>query len=142
MRVCYGADLLNQENHLFVLSPKMSTPLSSRQQPVATNNITFCWSNERIFATTAEGKTRILTFPELMPFYKYDYLPEDKSEFMLSGHTSSCMVAELHPTNRYLATGGTDSLISLWETTEWNCQRTITKMTGPVKSLSATPLPR
>ncbi|KAK8126028.1 WD domain-containing protein [Apiospora kogelbergensis] len=35
-----------------------------------------------------------------------------------------------------LATGGTDSLISLWDTDEWNCERTITKMVGPVRTIS------
>jgi THO complex subunit 3 len=54
----------------------------------------------------------------------------------LHGHTSACTTVELHPMNRYLATGGNDSLISLWDTDEWNCQRTITKMVGPIKSIS------
>ena len=127
---------LHQEDKLFVLSPTQDTPLSSHQQSMQTNNIVFCWGGQRIFATTGDGKTRILSFPDFEPAYRFDYKEEAESEFMLSGHTSSCMTAELHPTNRYLATGGTDSLICLWDTTEWGCQRTITKMTGPVRSLS------
>jgi THO complex subunit 3 len=103
---------------------------------VQTNNIVFCWSGQRIFATTGDGSVRILSFPEFEPAYKYDYKDGIDAEFSLAGHTSSCIVAEIHPTYRYLASGGTDSLIALWETSEWNCQRTITKMTGPVRSLS------
>ena len=122
-----------------MLSPTQDTPLSSHQQSMQTNNIVFCWGGQRIFATTGDGKTRILSFPDFEPAYRFDYKEGPESEFMLSGHTSSCMTAELHPTNRYLATGGTDSLICLWDTVEWGCQRTITKMTGPVRSLSMPP---
>lgn len=129
----------HQEDKLYVLSPNQDTPLSSHQQSMQTNNIAFCWSGQRIFATTGEGKTRILSFPDFEPAYRYDYKEGPDSEFMLSGHTSSCTSTEVHPGNRYVATGGTDSLICLWETVEWNCQRTITKMTGPVRSLSMPP---
>ena len=131
-----GKLIFDQEDKLFVLSPTFDTPVSSHQQPMQTNNIVFCWSGQRIFATTGDGKTRILSFPDFEPAYRFDYKEGPDSEFMLSGHTSSCITAELHPSNRYLATGGTDSLICLWDTTEWGCQRTITKMTGPVRSLS------
>lgn len=64
----------------------------------------------------------------------------EKEEFVLDGHTSSCLTAEMQPSGRYLATGGSDSIISLWDTTDWICQRTVTKMVGPVKSLSTFPL--
>ncbi|KAI1845647.1 hypothetical protein JX265_005337 [Neoarthrinium moseri] len=126
----------NKADKLFVLSPTQSTPLSSHQQDVQTNNITFCWSGQRIYATTAEGYTRILSYPSFEPAFIYEWKDPEKAEMTLSGHTSACITVELHPMNRYLATGGADSLISLWDTEEWICQRTITKMVGPVKSIS------
>jgi WD40 repeat protein len=90
--------------------------------------------------TTEEGTVRILSYPDFEPLLR---LPESQgekagTEFQLEGHTSACYVAELQPTGRHLATGGGDSLISLWDTTNWICVRTITKMTGPVRSLSFT----
>lgn len=57
-------------------------------------------------------------------------------EYMLNGHTSSCLTVEMQPTARYLATGGSDSIIALWDTSDWLCQRTLTRMTGPVRSIS------
>ncbi|KAK7988182.1 hypothetical protein PG990_005034 [Apiospora arundinis] len=126
----------NKADNLFVLSPTKSTPVASHQQNVPTNQVVFCWSGKRIYATTGEGRIRILDFPSFEPSYRYDYKPEAEAEFMLRGHTSSCISAELHPLNRCLATGGTDSLISLWDTAEWNCERTITKMVGPVRTIS------
>ncbi|KAI2629374.1 WD domain-containing protein [Xylaria nigripes] len=126
----------NKENKLYVLSPTESTPISSHQQHTVTNDITFCWSGTRVFATTGGGKCRILSFPDFEPAFQFNYKEGPEKEFILPGHTSSCIAVELHPFNRYLATGGTDSIIALWETSEWNCVRTITKMTGPVRSIS------
>lgn len=125
-----------QEDKLFVLSPTQSTPISEHAQAVPTNTVAFDWSGQRVFAATGDGKTRILSFPEFEPAYQFDYKEGSDAEFKLRGHTSSCTVAELHPYGRFLATGGTDSLISLWDTTEWNCHRTITKMVGPIRSIS------
>jgi len=61
---------------------------------------------------------------------------EPYNEFVLNGHTSSCLSVELQPTGRHLATGGSDSIIALWDTAEWICQRTLIDMVGPVRSIS------
>ncbi|CAH0019398.1 unnamed protein product [Clonostachys rhizophaga] len=104
-----------------------------------TNQIAFCWSGEKIFLTTSEGRIRILSYPNFEPVLRVAY--GDNEEFQLSGHTSSCLTAELQPTGRYLATGGSDSIIALWDTRRWLCQRTITSMVGPVRSISMYPPP-
>lgn len=100
-----------------------------------TNQIAFCFSGEKIFLTTSEGRIRILSYPGFEPVMTQLHGSE-KHEFMLNGHTSSCLTAEMQPTARYLATGGSDSIIALWDTSDWVCQRTLTKMTGPVRSIS------
>jgi THO complex subunit 3 len=106
---------------------------------VQTNQISFCWSGEKVFVTTAHGRTRILSYPDFEPVMRLAYDNGDgdgSDEFMLDGHTSSCLSAELQPNGRYLATGGSDSIIALWDTQEWICQRTLTSMVGPVRSIS------
>ncbi|CAG9939309.1 unnamed protein product [Clonostachys rosea f. rosea IK726] len=131
----FGLSLL-QDDNIFVLSPTSPTPLASHQQSIQTNQIAFCWSGEKIFLTTSEGRIRILSYPNFEPVLRVAY--GDNEEFQLSGHTSSCLTAELQPTGRYLATGGSDSIIALWDTRRWLCQRTITSMVGPVRSISFT----
>ncbi|KAF4510496.1 hypothetical protein G6O67_002376 [Ophiocordyceps sinensis] len=127
----------NKDDNVFVLSPSQPNLISSHQQPMQTNQIAFCWGGDKIFSTTSEGRTRILTYPGFEPVFKYTYHPEPR-EFMLHGHTSSCLTAEMQPTARYLATGGSDSIISLWDTTDFICQRTLSGMAGPVRSTSFT----
>lgn len=127
---------------IYILSPTQTTPISSHQQPVQTNQIAFCWSGEKVFVTTGEGRTRILSYPSLEPLLFLEQGSgaetgqQKKREFTLAGHTSSCLTAEMQPTARYLATGGSDSIVALWDTNDWICTRTLTRMTGPVRSLS------
>ncbi len=97
-----------------------------------------CWSGSKIFLPTDEGKTRILSYPDFEPVLRLNYPvePDQSDEFVLKGHTSSCLTAEMSPTGRYLATGGSDSTIALWDTNDWICQRTVSRLAGPVKTIS------
>lgn len=111
-----------QADNIFVLSPTSPTPLASYQQSVQTNQIVFCHSGKKIFLTTGEGNVKILSYPEFEPLLYSSYDPS--SPFTLDGHTSSCISTELQPTGRFLATGGSDSIVALWDTTDWVCQQT------------------
>ncbi|KAN0117398.1 WD domain containing protein [Hyaloscypha variabilis] len=126
----------NKADNLFVLSPTQSTPIASHQQSVQTNQFVFCHSGKKIFLTTGEGRVKILSYPDFKPIFYTSYDPG--LPFTLNGHTSSCLSIDLQPTARFLATGGSDSIIALWDTTEWICQRTLIDMTGPVRSISFT----
>ena len=53
----------------------------------------------------------------------------------LHGHTSATLSQALSPTGRYLAIGGSDANISLWDTHDWVCRRTLW-LEGPVKTVS------
>lgn len=41
----------------------------------------------------------------------------------------------MSPSGEYLAVGGGDALVSLWDTQEWICVRTLDLVEGPVKSV-------
>jgi THO complex subunit 3 len=124
----------SKADNLFALSPTETTPIASHQQTVQTNQIAFCWGGKKIFVTTGEGRVKILSYPDLKPVFTMPYEPF--APFTLNGHTSACLSVEMQPTARWLATGGSDSIIALWDTTDWICQRTLIEMVGPVRSIS------
>jgi THO complex subunit 3 len=130
-----------QRGELFQISPAKPAIISSRQLSVDTNQMAFCWSGEKVFLPTTDGTIRILSYPELEPVLHVNHAVRDgdSTEFVLKGHTASCLTAELSPTGRYLATGGADSIVALFDTKDWICQRTVSHMVGPVKSISAAP---
>jgi len=123
-----------QDDVIHILSPTQSTPIASHPQSVQTNQIAFCYSGQRVFVTTGDGRVKILSYPEFQPVLFSKSNP--KSPFTLNGHTSSCLSVELQPPARLLATGGSDSIIALWDTTDWICKRTLIDMTGPVRSIT------
>lgn len=86
--------------------------------------------------TTGEGRVKVLSYPDFNPVFTSSYDPT--IPFTLNGHTSSCLSVEMQPSGRFLATGGSDSIIALWDTTDWHCQRTLIDMVGPVRSMSFT----
>ncbi|KAL4787253.1 WD40-repeat-containing domain protein [Aspergillus varians] len=99
--------------------------LDSHPQPIQTNATTF--SNHistpdspdlQLFATTGEGTVKIISYPSFETLHT------------LHAHTSACLSIAVAPTGRYLAIGGSDALISLWDTTEWICRRTVSSSNG------------
>ena len=55
----------------------------------------------------------------------------------LMAHTSACTSLSYSPNGKYLAIGGSDATISLWDTTDWVCRRTLSNPTfGSIKCLS------
>lgn len=54
----------------------------------------------------------------------------------LHAHTSACVSLALSPTSRYVAIGGSDALISLYDTHDWICRRTLSSLSGSVKTVS------
>ncbi|KAK0733374.1 WD40-repeat-containing domain protein [Lasiosphaeria miniovina] len=130
----------NKNGELFQISPTQPSVVSTHQQPVETSQMAFCWSGQKIFLPTREGNVRILSYPELEPVlhHNFEVDPTESTEFFLKGHTAPCVTAELSPTGRYLATGGADSVMALFDTKDWICQRTVSSMVGPVKNISFT----
>jgi len=86
-----------------------------------------------LLLTTGGGSIKICSYP-LDP--TPEILPDLTLLHTLHSHTSSCFALELARNGRYLATGGSDALICLWETTDLVCRRTLDKMAGSVRGLS------
>lgn len=99
--------------------------LDSYPQTVQTNATTFSHHvanpeapNRDLFVTTGDGTVKIMEYPSF------------KTQNTLLAHTSACLAVEMAPTGRYLAIGGSDALISLWDTTDWVCKRTLSSANG------------
>jgi THO complex subunit 3 len=112
-----------------LLAPVGETPpattykaLAPHPQPVQTNGTTFSHAfssdNVDLFLTTGEGMVKIVSYPSFTQLHT------------LHAHTSACLSLAMSPTSRYLAVGGSDALISLWDTTDWVCKRTVSSSGG------------
>ncbi|KAJ9668608.1 hypothetical protein H2201_001250 [Coniosporium apollinis] len=126
-----GAELVvgKKDDTLLCLDRANLSILSTHRQSLQTNQTFFGWAGQHLFLTTGDGTVKIARYP-----------PPPESNFptihTLNGHTSSCYCIDISPAGTYVAVGGSDALISLWDTTDWVCQRTLTSIQGPVRSVS------
>lgn len=88
-----------------------------------TNNCVFDWSGQSLYVTNGDGCVKGLDYPSFEP------------RLTLNAHTSSCYAISMSPSGEYLAAGGGDALVSLWDTQEWICVRTFELTKEPVKSV-------
>ncbi len=93
-------------------------------QAVQTNQVAFSHSGRELLVTTGAGTVRILSYPDLQMLHT------------LNAHTSACLSLELSPRGDSLAVGGSDALLSVWDTLDWVPRYTLSDMAGPVRSVS------
>lgn len=106
--------------------------LESHPQSVQTNGTAFTnhvrteeSPNIHFFTTTGEGHVKLMAYPSFDVAHT------------LKAHTATCLCVKLGPNGRYIATGGSDALITLWDTTDLICQRTLfSDELGTVRALS------
>ncbi|KAF9515242.1 hypothetical protein BS47DRAFT_1294173 [Hydnum rufescens UP504] len=73
----------------------------------------FNHTGELVYVAGGTGSIAILDYPSL------EYL--DK----ITGHIKSCHAIGADTRGRYVATGGSDSLVNVWDVQDWICLRTI-----------------
>lgn len=98
-----------------------STPVKDKGR---FNAMAFSNSSHELFATTGEGPIKILDWPSL------DILPT------VSAYTSATYAVQHAPTGSYVAVGGSDGMVTLWDTSSWHCAHTLTAHNGSVRELS------
>ncbi|RDX53847.1 WD40 repeat-like protein [Lentinus brumalis] len=98
---------------------------ASPGKAVAASTATFNHAGDGIVLTlNSESNLRILSYPGLA------FLSS------LPAHVAGCQAAALDPRGRYLASGGNDSIVNLFDLSEWLCARTITACDNAVSGLS------
>ncbi|KAF3905507.1 hypothetical protein ABW20_dc0110076 [Dactylellina cionopaga] len=85
---------------------------------------TFSHNGTLLLQTHVSGKVVIRSYPSLEIVHSF------------SAHTAGCYCLDISPSGKYIATGGNDALISLWDTTDWVCVRTFDKSDHPFRSVS------
>ena len=127
---------LEQDDTLIPLSLPHFQAHTHIPQTVQTNQTIFApvlpsQESHTLFLAQGTGNVKIASYPT-------NPTPESTLTTLhtLQAHTSSCTSVQYSPNGRYLATGGSDALISLFETTDWTCRHTLDNPLGTVKELS------
>lgn len=102
----------------------MMRPLEPYKQPVQTNQTIFTWPGNHVLMTCGDGTLKLVSWPDMQLVHS------------VTAQTTAAYAIDISSNGDYIAIGGSDSLITLWDYTGWICKRSFNKMTGPVRSLS------
>ncbi|KAF1939391.1 WD40 repeat-like protein [Clathrospora elynae] len=112
-----------KDNVLVTIDRATLSIVSEQPQPLQTNQCVFDWSGNHLYMTGGDGSVKMLRYPSF------------ESALTLNAHTSACNAISMSPGGDFLAAGGGDALISLWDTQEWICVRTLELTGGLVKTV-------
>ncbi len=98
----------------------------SADKTISPRYYAMCFSNSgrEVFATTGDGPVRILDYPSMDP------------QHSLSGHSYATYAVQHSPRGDWLAIGGGDSIITLWDTHDWHCAHALMHHTSAVRDIS------
>lgn len=118
----------SKDNKLTVIDTKTLKPIirSTKQFPYEINEMAFNHTGEYLLVTTGKGTVEIFKFPSMV----------EVPHSAVQAHSSHCYCIEFDPKMRYLATGGADALVSLWDISEMVCVRTFPRLDSQIRSLS------
>lgn len=88
------------------------------------NAMAFSNSGKELYVTTGEGVIKILDWPSLQLLHT------------LGGHSGATNAVMQSPAGNFLAAGGNDSVVTLWDTSSWYCANAVTTHPASVRSLS------
>lgn len=88
------------------------------------NQMAFSNSGRELLCTTYQGAVKIFDYPSLEPLHT------------LRGHSAQAYCVQHSPTGQYVAVGSQDSLITLWDTSNWMCTHVLTSQVTSVRELS------
>ncbi|RPA84223.1 WD40 repeat-like protein [Ascobolus immersus RN42] len=113
----------SKDDVVSVIDTKQLQVLKTHREETQTNQIIWTHSGEYVLQTTGNGQVRFRHWPTWEQVYTMD------------AHASACFCLALDPRGTILAVGGSDALISLWDTKEWLCVNTLTRMENPVRKV-------
>lgn len=103
------------------------TVMEKHRQKLETNHTTFsnAMPAQDLLVTHGDGTVKILDYPSFETLHT------------ISSHTSSCSSIAYSPLGNYVAIGGSDAMIALWDTYDWVCKRTMSNAnSGKVSGLT------
>lgn len=112
----------NKEDVISFIDTRTYKLLAKTKFPNEVNEFAWSHGGQLFFVTTGAGTVEISSYPELKPLRT------------LQGHTSP--VYCLAFSDRYVACGSADALVSLWSLDELVCLKTFSSLEWPVRTLS------
>lgn len=87
------------------------------------NDMAWSHDNSHFIFSTGSGQLRVLTYPEC------------RYVIPVEAHTAQCYCFRFSPERRYIASGGADCVVRLWDTDNLVCLRSFATLDAPIRTL-------
>ncbi|KAG0164674.1 hypothetical protein DFQ28_000130 [Apophysomyces sp. BC1034] len=129
INICWSPDgnhiaVGDKSDTISIIDTRTFAILKTQKHNMEVNEIAWNNANNLFYVTTGQGAIKVYEYPSL------------KLVQSLRGHTANCYCVETDPTNRYLAVGSADALVTLWDMKTYTCVRAFSELTWPVRTLS------
>jgi len=117
--------VMNSDNTLSVIDVRKAGKIvRSHKFPMEVHEVMWGPAINQIMLATNKGCVDVVSLPHL------------ESMWSLRGHSSTCYCFATNSSHKYLATGGADATVTLWDLDDVVSTRTWAHMDHPVRSLS------
>jgi len=114
----------NKKDVVSVIDTRKYKVISEKKFDAMVNELAFSRDGEYLLITTGMGSVKVLSFPSFKP------------ETQFTAHSSTALCLDFDPTGRYLATGGADALVALWDLEEMVAVRSFDRLDSQVRTVS------
>jgi len=114
----------NKRDVLSLIDTRTWKIAKQQKFPIEVNEMAWSKSGQHFLITTGMGTVEVLKFPSFEPIVP------------ILAHTGHCYCVEFDPRGRYVATGGADALVLLWDVNDLVCVRSFARLESPIRSLS------
>lgn len=116
--------VVNKENAISFIDMRRGKVTSVKRFSQEVNEFAWNGAGSHFFMATGSGAVEVLEYPCMEPVWK------------LQAHTANCYCCTISKSQRYLATGGADALVTIWDLDLMACVKTIIRNDQPVRTLS------
>ncbi|PVU88250.1 hypothetical protein BB561_005956 [Smittium simulii] len=113
----------NREDWLSIFNIKTGALQSHTHYGTEINEIRWDNTVSKLFVATGRGPILVFKYPEMSKMVE------------LVGHTSNCYSLAIDPTGNMLVSGGSDSLILVWDIQHYICINSFDELEYPVRTL-------
>ena len=114
----------NKEDVVTFIDARACKLRTQKEFKFEVNEISWNKENDLFILTSGQGCVYVLNYPNL------------EQQYVINAHLATCFCIEFDPTGKYFAVGSADAMVSIWDSNNFACLRTVSRLEWPARAIS------